>query len=71
MIPLFPERRAILCEADELAEPGADYIVDPKYREKAIGLRGWQNCNLRTQLQRIMRRAGIAAWPRLFHALSL
>jgi hypothetical protein len=27
------------------------------------------NVNLRTQLQRILRRAGVAAWPKLFHNL--
>jgi hypothetical protein len=30
---------------------------------------GWRNCNLRTQFGRIIKRAGLEPWPRLFHAL--
>jgi integrase len=69
VIPLFPELRRELEQAYALANPGDDYIIDPRYREAAMGPRGWQNCNLRTQFQRIMKRAGCAPWPRLFHAL--
>jgi len=30
---------------------------------------GWRNCNLRTQFERLVKRAGLQPWPRLFHAL--
>ena len=30
---------------------------------------GWKNANLRTQFLRILRRAGLEPWPRLFHNL--
>jgi hypothetical protein len=59
-IPIFPELLPYLREAFEQAEEGAVYAV-ARYREPS--------CNLRTQLNRIIRRAGLTPWPRLFHNL--
>ena len=39
------------------------------YREAANTPSGWRNCNLRTQFERLVKRAGLQPWPRLFHAL--
>ena len=60
VIPLFPELRPYLEEAFEQAEPGAEYVIT-RYRRA--------NSNLRTQLQRIIKRAGLKPWPRLFQNL--
>ena len=68
-IPLFPELRPILDEAFARAPEGAVYVVDGNYREAASTASGWRNCNLRTQFERIVKRAGLEPWPRLFHAL--
>lgn len=68
-IPLFPELRPILAEAFDLAPEGAVYVVDEKYRQAAMGPAGWMNANLRTTLLRVIRRAGLQPWPRLFHNL--
>jgi integrase len=68
-IPLFAELRPILGEAFNLAPDGAVYVVDGNHREAANTASGWRNCNLRTQFERIVKRAGLQAWPRLFHAL--
>lgn len=68
-IPLFPALREILSEADELAETGATYVVDERYRKAAQGKRGWQNANLRTTFNKIVKSAGINPWPRPFHNL--
>jgi hypothetical protein len=59
-VPLFPELRPILAEAFELAPEGTLYVIN-RCRDS--------NTNLRTQLQRIIRRAGLTAWPKLFHNL--
>ena len=59
-MPIFPELRAYLDQVWEEAEPGADYVI--------TGYRGG-NANLRTQLERIIRRAGLKAWPKLFQNL--
>ena len=59
-VPLFPELRGHLLQAYEEAEAGTEYVIT-RYRNK--------NGNLRTQLQRIIRGAGLTPWPRLFHNL--
>jgi integrase len=69
MIPLFPELRPVLSEAFELAAEGAEFVVDPRFRKAALGKAGWMNTNLRTTFQKIVRRAGLQTWPRLFHNL--
>ena len=62
--------RAILEEAFESAKDGAVYVVgNDAYRQAANTPGGWRNCNLRTQFGRILKRASLEAWPRLFHAL--
>ncbi len=59
-IPLFGELKPHLEEAYNEAEPGSVYVIS-RYRG--------ENQNLRTQFQRILRRAGVRAWERLFHNL--
>lgn len=62
-VPLFPELLTHLREAFERAEPdlsGRGWVIT-RYRRS--------NCNLRTRFQRIIERAGVAPWPRLFHAM--
>lgn len=61
VVPLFPELEKILLAASEAAPEGAVYVV-PSYQ-------GDGDKNLRTQFQRILRRAKVASWPRLFHNL--
>jgi integrase len=60
VVPVFPELRPYLEEAFELAEPGAVHVIT-RYREGCK--------NLRTQFQRIIRKAGVKQWQRLFHNL--
>ena len=60
VLPIFPELRPYLEEAWEEAEPGTEYIIT-RYRAS--------NANLRTQLQRIIRKAGLEPWPKLWHNL--
>ncbi len=60
IIPMFPELRPYLDEAFELAEPGTEYVIN-RYRDT--------NSNLRTQLNRIIKRAGLVPWPKLFQNL--
>jgi hypothetical protein len=49
-----------LREAFEDAEPGGEYVVT-LYRST--------NCNLRTQFQRIIHKASLKPWPKLFQNL--
>ena len=58
-VPIFPELKPYLEEAFELATEGAIDVT--RYRDA--------NCNLRTQVLCIIRRAGVDPWPKLFHNL--
>ncbi len=69
VLPIFPELAPVLTAAFEAAEDGAVYVIGGHLREKALGIHGWRSCNLRTQFGRIIKRAGVKAWPRLFHNL--
>ena len=59
-VPLFPELLPLLREAFEKAEEGAVHVV--------TGTRKTSD-NLRTQLKRIVVRAGLKPWPKTWHNL--
>lgn len=69
VVPLFPELRPILMAAFEQAPEGAEYVVDERFRKAATGPAGWISVNLRTTFTKIVRRAGLIPWDRLFHNL--
>ncbi len=58
--PIFPELRPYLEEAWDAAEDGATRVITRYKNPKQ---------NLRTQLERIITRAGHQSWPRLFQNL--
>jgi integrase len=60
VVPIFARLRPFLEAAFDEAEPGTEYVIT-RYRDT--------NTNLRTQLLRIINRAGVKAWPRLFNNL--
>lgn len=55
-VPIFPELLPYLEEAFEMADEGAEFVIR-RYRS--------QDANLRTQLQKIIRRAGLEVWQKL------
>jgi integrase len=65
-IPLFPELRPFLEEVLDQAPEGTVFAVS-RYRAKTSD--GWGAVNPRTTFEKIIKRAGLAPWPRLFHAL--
>jgi integrase len=68
-VPIFGRLRPHLERAFEFAPDGAVYVVNESFRKRALGPSGWRNVNLRTQFLRIIARAGLKPWPRLFHNL--
>jgi integrase len=60
VIPMFPELRGPLMDVFTEAEPGTEFVIT-RYRQA--------NSNLRTQLNRIIHKAGLKPWPKLFHNL--
>ena len=59
-VPIFPELLPYLLDAREVAGPGSVWCVT-RYRDATQ--------NLRTQFERIIRRAGVEPWPRLWQNL--
>ena len=59
-IPMFPELRPYLEAAFDEAAAGTEYVIT-RYRDT--------NSNLRTQLERIIHKAGLTSWPKLFQNL--
>ncbi|MBM3995232.1 MAG: site-specific integrase [Planctomycetes bacterium] len=59
-VPIFPELRPYMAESFDRAEPGAVHVITG-YRSAHV--------NMRMQLARIIRKAGLKPWPRLFHNL--
>jgi len=59
-VPLFPELRPYLEASHAIAPDGARFVV-ARYRDAST--------NLRTQFLRILRRAGVEPWERLFQNL--
>lgn len=66
VVPIFAELRPFLDDAFELAADGAEYVVAGNYREAAMTPKGWACCNLRTQFERLLTRAGVRSWPKPF-----
>ncbi len=58
VVPIAPELRPILQDLFDRAEPGSEAVV-PRLRDPAM--------NLRTTFGKIIARAGVKPWPRLFH----
>ena len=58
--PIFPETMPHLQALYDSAEPGAQYVIT-RYRDAGQ--------NLRTQLERLILRAGLTPWPQLWQAL--
>jgi integrase len=59
-VPIFPELKGPLESVVEGITDEDGFLIG-RYRQA--------NSNLRTQLERIIKRAGVAPWPRLFHNL--
>src|SRR5262249_26038943 len=60
IVPIFPELLPHLADAFDRAEPGQEYVVT-RCRDDGV--------NLRTQLERIIERAVLVPWPKLFQNL--
>ncbi len=64
-VPIFPELRPYLKELHDAVQPGLDCPMStPVITRWTSG-----NQNLRTEFQRVLEKAGIKSWPKLFHNL--
>ena len=69
VIPLYPELRGFLESALKANPAGQTHVIGGGHLAKADGPTGWKNCNLRTAFTKLVARAGLEPWPRLFHNL--
>jgi len=60
VMPIFPELRPYLEEVYDQAPEGTEFVIT-RYRVA--------NCNLRTHLESILKKAGLTPWPKLFQNL--
>lgn len=58
-VPIFPELRGPLMDVFDAAEPGTEHVITEYRREQ----------NLNPHLRRIVDRAGLTAWPRIWHSM--
>ena len=68
MVPIFPELRPYLEDAHELATEGAEFVL-PSLRKPGAATGDWRSVNLGTMFGKIIKRAGLVAWPRAWHNL--
>ena len=75
LVPIFPELRSSLDEVFAAATKGFEQTVNPDdwilpaFRREAAQAGDWRGVNLRTQFKKIIKRAGVDPWPRLWHNL--
>lgn len=65
VIPLWPEIRRDLEVLHDRAEPGAVYVIT-RHRPANCDPASVATPNWRTRLKRLLKRAGVPSWPKLF-----
>ena len=74
-VPIFAELRPYLDEVFDTATKGFEQLADPdglvlaSLHRDAVVKGNWKAVNLRTRFEKIIKRAGLATWPRLWHNL--
>lgn len=70
VMPLLPEVRKPLEEVFEQANEGAEYVLEGLRQRESTKKHGfWSAVNLRTHLLRLIDRAGLNPWPKLWQNL--
>ena len=67
-LPIFPELRPYLEDVFDQAAVGSEYVL-PSLQREAVQRGDWRAVNLRTRFQKIIKKAGLTSWPRLWHNL--
>ena len=66
VVPIFTELRPYLEDTHELANEGEEYVLPSLRKPGATG--GWP-VNLGTMFRKIIKRASLVPWPRVWHNL--
>ena len=68
VVPIFPALRPYIEDLQELAPVGTDYIL-ASLRRPGASTGDWRAMNLGTQFGKIIKRASLVPWPRVWHNL--
>ena len=68
VVPIFAELRPYLEDVLALAPDGAVFVL-PSLQREAAQRGDWRAVNLGTRFRKIVKRAGLTPWPRLWHNL--
>ena len=68
VIPIFAELKPYLIDAFEIAEEGAEWVL-PSLRRPGIHTKDWRNVNFGTSFIKIIKKAQIEPWPKVWHNL--
>ena len=63
VVPIFTELRPYLEDAQELAPVGAEFVLQ-SLRKPGAATGDWRSVNFGTMFGKIIKRAGLVAWPR-------
>jgi hypothetical protein len=59
-----------LLSGQGLVRPNGPWSAKLITRSEKSPTIGWKNANLRSEMTRLLRRAGLSGWPRLFHCVK-
>ena len=65
VVPIFAEMRPYL---EDVFDPTADHVL-PSLQREAVERSDWRADNLGTRIQKIVKKAGLSLWPKLWHNL--
>ena len=65
VVPIFAELRPYL---EDVFDPAADHVL-PSLQREAVERGDWRAVNLGTRFQKIVKKAGLTQWPKLWHNL--
>ncbi len=68
IIPLYPELEPYLRDVRDAAAPGTVYFIT-KHRKPAGKREDGRECNYRQRFEKIILRAGVKPWPKIFQNL--
>ena len=68
VVPIFPALRPYLEDLQELAPAGTEFVL-PSLRRSGATSGDWRNVNLGSQFTKIIKRASLVPWPRVWHNL--
>ena len=70
LVPIFPEFRDALNECWEQAAEGDEHVITKRRPKSLRGKSGnWRGANFGTMFGKLIRRAGLTTWPKLFQNL--